>query len=71
MMLTTKSRYAVMAILEVASSGSTKPMRLSDISEKQTIPLNYLEQIFLKLKKANIVKSVKGPGGGYCLNSAS
>ena len=71
MMLTTKSRYAVMAILEVASSDSKKPMRLSDISEKQTIPLNYLEQIFLKLKKANIVKSVKGPGGGYCLNSAS
>ena len=71
MMLTTKSRYAVMAILEVASSGSTKPMRLSDISEKQTIPLSYLEQIFLKLKKAHIVKSVKGPGGGYCLNSAS
>ena len=70
MMLTTKSRYAVMAILEVASNNSTKPMRLSDISEKQTIPLNYLEQIFLKLKKANIVKSVKGPGGGYCLNSA-
>ena len=60
-----------MAILEVASSDSKKPMRLSDISEKQTIPLNYLEQIFLKLKKANIVKSVKGPGGGYCLNSAS
>jgi Rrf2 family transcriptional regulator, iron-sulfur cluster assembly transcription factor len=71
MMLTTKSRYAVMAILEVASSGSTKPMRLSDISEKQTIPLSYLEQIFLKLKKSHIVKSVKGPGGGYCLNSAS
>jgi Rrf2 family iron-sulfur cluster assembly transcriptional regulator len=71
MMLTTKSRYAVMAILEVASSDSKKPMRLSDISEKQTIPLNYLEQIFLKLKNANIVKSVKGPGGGYCLNSAS
>lgn len=71
MMLTTKSRYAVMAILEVASSGSTQPMRLSDISEKQTIPLNYLEQIFLKLKKANIVKSVKGPGGGYCLNNTS
>jgi Rrf2 family iron-sulfur cluster assembly transcriptional regulator len=71
MMLTTKSRYAVMAIIEVASGGSTKPMKLSDISEKQTIPLNYLEQIFLKLKKANIVKSFKGPGGGYCLSSTS
>ena len=71
MMLTTKSRYAVMAIVEVASSQSTKPIKLADISNKQTIPLNYLEQIFLKLKKANIVKSVKGPGGGYCLNVPS
>lgn len=68
MMLTTKSRYAVMAIVEVVSSQSTRPIKLADISNKQTIPLNYLEQIFLKLKKANIVKSVKGPGGGYCLN---
>ncbi len=71
MMLTTKSRYAVMAIVEVASSQSIKPIKLADISNKQTIPLNYLEQIFLKLKKANIVKSVKGPGGGYCLNVPS
>lgn len=71
MMLTTKSRYAVMAIIEVASSGSTRPVRLADISQRQTIPLNYLEQIFLKLKKAHIVKSVKGPGGGYCLTSTS
>ncbi len=71
MMLTTKSRYAVMAIVEVASSQSAKPIKLADISNKQTIPLNYLEQIFLKLKKANIVKSVKGPGGGYCLNIPS
>lgn len=71
MMLTTKSRYAVMAIVEVASSQSTRPIKLADISNKQTIPLNYLEQIFLKLKKANIIKSVKGPGGGYCLNVPS
>jgi len=60
-----------MAIVEVASSQSTRPIKLADISNKQTIPLNYLEQIFLKLKKANIVKSVKGPGGGYCLNVPS
>lgn len=70
MMLTTKSRYAVMAILEVASNTSGSPMKLSDVSEKQTIPLNYLEQIFLKLKNADIVKSVKGPGGGYYLSKA-
>ena len=59
-----------MAILEVASDNSGKPIRLADIAEKQSISLNYLEQIFLKLKKANIVRSVKGPGGGYCLNDA-
>ncbi len=71
MMLTTKSRYAVMAILEVASNEPMQPMKLSEISQRQTIPLNYLEQIFLKLKKANIVKSIKGPGGGYYLNATS
>jgi cysteine desulfurase len=68
MMLTTKSRYAVMAILEVASNSGGSPMKLADISSNQTIPLNYLEQLFLKLKNANIVTSVKGPGGGYRLN---
>ncbi|MFN9477372.1 MAG: Rrf2 family transcriptional regulator [Rickettsiales bacterium] len=71
MMLTTKSRYAVMAIVEVATSQTTRPIKLADISNKQTIPLNYLEQIFLKLKKADIVRSVKGPGGGYFLNIPS
>ena len=71
MMLTTKSRYAVMAIVEVAASQTTRPIKLADISNKQTIPLNYLEQIFLKLKKADIVRSVKGPGGGYFLNIPS
>ena len=71
MMLTTKSRYAVMAVIEVAARNSQSPIRLADISEKQNIPLNYLEQIFLKLKKARLVNSVKGPGGGYHLNIAS
>lgn len=71
MMLTTKSRYAIMAILEVAAHQTTRPIKLSDISNKQTIPLNYLEQIFSKLKKAEIVRSVKGPGGGYLLNIPS
>ena len=70
-MLTTKSRYAVMAVIEVAARNSQSPIRLADISEKQSIPLNYLEQIFLKLKKAGLVNSVKGPGGGYQLNIAS
>ena len=71
MMLTTKSRYAVMEIVVVAASQTTRPIKLADISNKQTIPLNYLEQIFLKLKKADIVRSVKGPGGGYFLNIPS
>ena len=57
-----------MAILEVANSKPDVPMKLSDISLNQSIPLNFLEQIFLKLKKADIVRSVKGPGGGYILN---
>ena len=71
MMLTTKSRYAVMAVIEVAANTTGLPMKLSDISTNQDIPLNYLEQIFLKLKKADLVKSVKGPGGGYQLNVTS
>lgn len=73
MKLTTKSRYAVMAVVEVAhrlqSGGNQVPTRLIDISTSQDIPLSYLEQIFLKLKNANIVKSIKGPGGGYLLGS--
>lgn len=68
MMLTTKTRYAVMAIIEVAAQHNKKPIRLADIANNQVIPLHYLEQIFLKLKKCDIVKSFKGPGGGYCLN---
>ena len=68
-MLTTKGRYAVMAILEVAPLSSGRPVKLFDIAERQNISLHYLEQIFLKLKKAEIVRSVRGPGGGYILNS--
>ena len=71
MMLTTKSRYAVMAVIEVAANTTGLPMKLAVISANQDIPLNYLEQIFLKLKKADLVKSVKGPGGGYQLNITS
>jgi Rrf2 family iron-sulfur cluster assembly transcriptional regulator len=71
MMLTTKSRYAVMAVIEVAANNSGLPMKLADISANQNIPLSYLEQIFLKLKKAELVISVKGPGGGYKLISPS
>ncbi|MDG1436680.1 MAG: Rrf2 family transcriptional regulator [Rickettsiaceae bacterium] len=71
MMLTTKSRYAVMAIIEVASQNALVPMKLADISVNQGIPLSYLEQIFLKLKKADLVIAIKGPGGGYYLKDTS
>ncbi len=57
-----------MALLEIAANGNNKPMKLSDISAKQNIALNYLEQIFSKLKSHDLVKSVKGPGGGYFLD---
>ncbi len=68
MQLTTKGRYAVMAILEIASQMSNMPVTLAEISAKQHIQVNYLEQIFAKLKKANIVRSAKGRKGGYIIN---
>ena len=67
MRLNTKSRYAVMALADMASFKDYKPISLRDISLRQSISLNYLEQIFLKLKKNNIVKSVRGINGGYIL----
>jgi len=68
MMLTTKSRYAVMAMVDIAAQGIEKPVKLAEIAERQDIALNYLEQIFTRLKSAELVTAVKGPGGGYCLN---
>lgn len=68
MILTTKSRYAVMAIIDVCTHDEGEPVRLSDISERQNIPLAYLEQIFSLLKQSGIVHSVRGPGGGYFLS---
>ncbi|MBU6141170.1 MAG: Rrf2 family transcriptional regulator [Proteobacteria bacterium] len=67
MILTTKARYAVMAVIEIAEEKGSQPVSLQAISEKQKISLSYLEQIFARLKKAGIVDSVKGPGGGYTL----
>ena len=67
MLLTTKGRYAVAAVLELAQSSNNIPVKLATVAQKQNIPLSYLEQIFVKLKKASIVESVKGPGGGYIL----
>lgn len=68
MQLTTKARYAVTAMLDIAvlaKEREGKPIRLAEIAERQEIALNYLEQIFAKLKKAGLVSAVKGPGGGY------
>jgi Rrf2 family iron-sulfur cluster assembly transcriptional regulator len=69
MQLTTKSRYAVMAILEIASNMTDSPVTLSAIAIKQNIPVNYLEQIFAQLKKAKVVRAVKGPRGGYIIDA--
>jgi len=67
MRLTTKSRYGARALFDIAYHSAGVPVQIKEISERQDIPQRYLEQIFHKLKKANIVKSVRGPGGGYVL----
>ena len=67
MRLNTKSRYAVMALADMASFKDNKPISLRDISLRQSISILYLEQIFLKLKNKNIVKSIRGIKGGYIL----
>jgi len=66
MILSTKGRYAVMAMVELSSNGMG-PVSLGIIADRQGIPLAYLEQIFAKLKKADLVLSLRGPGGGYRL----
>jgi len=70
MKLNTRSRYAVMALADIASFDRQNPISLRDISLRQNISLVYLEQIFSKLKKNNIVKSVRGINGGYILTKA-
>ena len=67
MKLTTKGRYAVMALADLANFSDQNPVSLRDISLRQGISLNYLEQIFSKLKKDEIVKSIRGKNGGYIL----
>ena len=68
MKLNTKSRYAVMALADMSKFPVNNPVSLRDISLRQSISLLYLEQIFLKLKKNEIVKSIRGNQGGYVLN---
>jgi Rrf2 family iron-sulfur cluster assembly transcriptional regulator len=69
MKLTSKGRYAVTAMLDVALHQDVGPVCLADISERQRISLSYLEQLFSKLRRAKLVSSIRGPGGGYRLAS--
>jgi len=67
MRLTTKGRYAVTAMLDLAMHGADGPVTLADIAGRQAISQSYLEQLFARLKRAGLVVSLRGPGGGYAL----
>lgn len=67
MKLSSKGRYAVMAMADLARQAGDKPVTLSDIASRQEISQSYLEQLFAKLRRAGVVESVRGPGGGYRL----
>jgi Rrf2 family transcriptional regulator, iron-sulfur cluster assembly transcription factor len=69
--LTTKGRYAVTAMLDLAFHSQNRPVTLTDIATRQTISLSYLEQLFARLRKAGMVKGVRGPGGGYKLSRSA
>ena len=71
MRLTTKGRYAVTAVLDLAFHQENGPVSLAAISERQAISLSYLEQLFARLRRNGVVKSTRGPGGGYSLNRDS
>lgn len=67
MRLTTKGRFAVTAMIDLAMRDSAGPVTLADISQRQKISLSYLEQLFGRLRRQSLVKSTRGPGGGYTL----
>lgn len=67
MRLSTRGRYAVMAMVDLAGEGHGRPVTLADIAARQEISLSYLEQLFARLRRGGIVRSVRGPGGGYRL----
>ena len=71
MRLTTRGRYAVTAMLDLALNGTAGPISLADICKRQGISLSYLEQLFSKLRQNSLVSSVRGPGGGYRLGRAA
>jgi len=68
MKLSTKGRYAVMAMVDIGVNGEGRTVSLAEISERQDISQEYLEQLFVKLRKAGLVQSARGPGGGYRLS---
>jgi Rrf2 family iron-sulfur cluster assembly transcriptional regulator len=65
--LSTRGRYAVMAMVDLARHGNGHPVSLAEIAERQGISLSYLEQLFARLRRGGLVRSVRGPGGGYLL----
>ncbi|MHB8708872.1 MAG: Rrf2 family transcriptional regulator [Desulfuromonadales bacterium] len=67
MKISTKAQYAVRAMVSISLHGEGRPMALHDIADREKISLAYLEQLFVKLRRGKIVKSVRGPGGGYLL----
>jgi Rrf2 family transcriptional regulator, iron-sulfur cluster assembly transcription factor len=71
MRLSTKGRYAVMAMVDLAKHSGGEPVSLAEIAERQEISLSYLEQLFAKLRKGGLVNSQRGPGGGYLLAFAA
>ena len=71
MRLTTKGRYAVTAMLDLALNAQERPITLADISQRQGISLSYLEQLFSRLRKQGLVSSARGPGGGYRLSRSA
>jgi len=71
MRLTTKGRFAVTAMLDVALHGDAGPVSLAAVASRQNISLAYLEQLFCKLRRSGLVESVRGPGGGYQLGRAA
>ena len=71
MRLSTKAQYAVRALVDLSLHSGGKPVALREISQREDIPLNYLEQLFLRLKNGRIIESVRGPRGGYILARSS
>ena len=69
MLINTKSKFAVIAMIDLARLGKGSPVKLSDLAKRQKLSNSYLEMLFAKLKRAGLVKSFRGPGGGYELPS--